>query len=124
MGNFFVTSSGLAFVPMGELFPAYHATKADIHALMVGLRQALKGTNINVVEVVPPYVRTELDAENRLDHLEKPMELEEFTVQTFKLLETTPVKDLKELAVGSGALISVAWRQAFNPLLHAMNVLD
>jgi uncharacterized oxidoreductase len=51
-------SSGLAFVPLSGT-PTYNATKAAIHSYTVSLRQQLKG-KIEVIELVPPAVQTEL----------------------------------------------------------------
>jgi uncharacterized oxidoreductase len=52
-------TSGLAFVPMA-LTPTYNATKAAIHSYSQTLRYQLRSTNVEVVELVPPYVQTEL----------------------------------------------------------------
>ncbi len=52
-------SSGLAFVPLSPT-PTYCATKAAIHSYTQSLRYQLKGTTIEVVELIPPYVATEL----------------------------------------------------------------
>jgi uncharacterized oxidoreductase len=52
-------SSGLAFVPLA-LTPTYCATKAAIHSYTQSLRHQLKGTNVEVVELVPPAVQTKL----------------------------------------------------------------
>jgi uncharacterized oxidoreductase len=52
-------SSGLAFIPMA-LTPIYNATKAAIHSYSQALRYQLKSTSIEVIELVPPYVQTEL----------------------------------------------------------------
>ena len=52
-------SSGLAFAPL-TFFPVYCATKAFVHSLSLTLRHQLKGKGIKVVELVPPYVSTEL----------------------------------------------------------------
>ena len=51
-------SSGLAFVPLVAT-PTYSATKAAIHAYTVALREALTG-RVEVIELVPPAVQTEL----------------------------------------------------------------
>ncbi|TNC51626.1 SDR family NAD(P)-dependent oxidoreductase [Rubellimicrobium rubrum] len=51
-------SSGLAFVPLVAA-PTYSASKAAIHSYTVALREALKG-RIEVIELVPPAVQTEL----------------------------------------------------------------
>jgi uncharacterized oxidoreductase len=52
-------SSGLAFLPL-TLTPTYCATKAAIHSYTHSLRYQLKATNIEVLELVPPYVATDL----------------------------------------------------------------
>lgn len=51
-------SSGLAFVPLVAT-PTYSATKAAVHSYTVALREALCG-KIEVIELAPPAVRTEL----------------------------------------------------------------
>jgi uncharacterized oxidoreductase len=51
-------SSGLAFVPLSGT-PTYNATKAAIHSYTVSLRKQLDG-KIEVIELAPPAVRTEL----------------------------------------------------------------
>jgi uncharacterized oxidoreductase len=52
-------SSGLAFVPLAAM-PAYSATKAFVHSYTQSLRHQLKGTKVQVIELPPPYVQTEL----------------------------------------------------------------
>ena len=52
-------SSGLAFVPLA-LTPTYCATKAAIHSYTQALRYQLKATAIEVLELIPPYVATDL----------------------------------------------------------------
>jgi uncharacterized oxidoreductase len=52
-------SSGLGFVPMART-ATYCATKAAIHAYTQSLRYQLKGTSVEVKELIPPYVQTEL----------------------------------------------------------------
>jgi uncharacterized oxidoreductase len=52
-------SSGLAFVPLA-LTPTYSATKAAIHAYTESMRYQLQNTPIEVLELVPPYVQTDL----------------------------------------------------------------
>lgn len=55
----FVTS-GLGLVP-ATMLPVYCATKSALHYFTVILRNQLKDTTISVVEILPPYVKTELD---------------------------------------------------------------
>lgn len=52
-------SSGLAFVPLA-VFPVYCATKAAVHSFTLSLRHQLKDSNVKVIELIPPYVATEL----------------------------------------------------------------
>ncbi|KAK3698390.1 hypothetical protein LTR37_016960 [Vermiconidia calcicola] len=116
---FMITSSGLGYVPVGSLFPIYCPTKAFIHDYLVGIRQALKNTNVNVLEIVPPYVGgTELGAE----HVSKlkgliPMPMEEFTDEIFKLLDSSAAIDLKEVAAGSAVPRVEAWRSSIVALV-------
>ncbi|WP_257950884.1 SDR family oxidoreductase [Shinella sp. CPCC 101442] len=53
------TSSALAFVPRAE-FPAYCASKAFLHTWLISLRHQLRGVPLEVLELSPPYVQTEL----------------------------------------------------------------
>jgi len=52
-------SSGLAFVPLA-MTPTYCATKAALHSYTQSLRYQLKGSPVEVMELVPPYVATDL----------------------------------------------------------------
>lgn len=52
-------TSGLGFVPMARA-PIYSATKAALHSFTLSLRQQLSHTPIQVVEIIPPAVNTDL----------------------------------------------------------------
>ena len=52
-------TSGLAFVPLAPT-PTYCATKAAIHSYTQSLRYQLRGTTTEVLELIPPYVQTDL----------------------------------------------------------------
>ena len=54
-----VTTSGLGFVPRAE-FPTYSATKAFLYSWLQSLRFQLRRTPVEVLELMPPYVQTEL----------------------------------------------------------------
>ncbi|MEK5033552.1 SDR family NAD(P)-dependent oxidoreductase [Paenibacillus sp. FSL R7-0302] len=52
-------TSGLAFTPFA-IAPIYSATKAALHSFTISLRLQLSGTNVEVIEVAPPAVNTDL----------------------------------------------------------------
>jgi uncharacterized oxidoreductase len=59
------TSSGLAFVPRYQ-YPTYCATKAFLHSWIQSLRVQLRETSVEVLELTPPYVQTELGGPGQL----------------------------------------------------------
>jgi uncharacterized oxidoreductase len=52
-------TSGLAFVPIAFM-PTYCATKAALHSFTLSLRHQLARTSVQVIELVPPMVNTDL----------------------------------------------------------------
>jgi uncharacterized oxidoreductase len=52
-------SSGLAFVPMSRA-PVYCATKAAVHSFTLSLRRQVKTDGVEVIEIIPPAVATDL----------------------------------------------------------------
>ena len=86
-------SSVLGFVPLAWS-AVYSSTKAALHSYSLSLRYKLKGTSVRVLELVPPWVQTDLlGEENRNDP--RAMPLDEFTAETLRLLAT----DLEEIVV-------------------------
>lgn len=85
-------SSGLAFVPLA-LTPTYCATKAAIHSYTESLRYQLQGTAIKVVEIIPPWVATELMGETPTDP--RAMPLDKFIAEAVQILGT----DVDEVCV-------------------------
>ncbi|MAZ33745.1 MAG: oxidoreductase [Thalassospira sp.] len=53
------TSSNLAFIPRAD-FPTYCASKAFLHSWLQSLRHQLRHIPVEVLELAPPYVQTEL----------------------------------------------------------------
>ncbi|PWY82035.1 NAD(P)-binding protein [Aspergillus heteromorphus CBS 117.55] len=131
-----VTSSSLAFHPL-PFYPVYCATKAAIHAFLVTLREQLGFAPANiqqalsVVEVVPPYTDTELDAASRAHTVamqggpEKafaPMPLGEYIEAAWARLNA-PAEDgklPKEVGVGFGEMGVSVWRDSFGKSLEGM----
>ena len=79
-------SSGLAFMPLVPT-PTYCATKAAIHSYTQSLRYQLRKTQIEVLELIPPYVATDLMS-GRSDP--RAMPLDKFIDQTMELLRLKP----------------------------------
>jgi len=52
-------TSGLAFVPFSKV-PVYCATKAFLRSFTLSLRHSLKSTDIEVIEMIPPALNTDL----------------------------------------------------------------
>ena len=78
-------SSGLAYVPLAQT-PTYCATKAAIHSYTQSLRYQLRKTQIEVLELVPPYVQTDLmDGEDP-----RAMPLEDFIAEVIRIFKTHP----------------------------------
>ena len=81
-------SSGLAFVPM-TITPTYCATKAAIHSYSQSLRYQLKGTSVQVLELIPPYVQTGLMGDRQAND-PNAMPLREFIDETMNILKSSP----------------------------------
>ncbi|MFI8076350.1 SDR family oxidoreductase [Streptomyces sp. NPDC086033] len=88
-------TSALAFVPL-PITPTYSATKAALHSFSESLRVQLAGADagVQVIEVVPPPVRTTLMGQQ--DN-EQSMPLDDFLTEALGLLREKP--DAKELVV-------------------------
>lgn len=65
-------SSGLAFVPYPAA-PTYSATKAALHAYTAAIRPLLEG-KVEVIEIVPPQVQTELSPGQSNDPNSMPLD--------------------------------------------------
>jgi len=81
-------SSGLAFVPLA-MTPTYCATKAAIHSYTQSLRYQLQHTSMEVLELIPPYVQTELLGPGQLTD-PNAMPLKDFISETMHILKQSP----------------------------------
>jgi uncharacterized oxidoreductase len=89
-------SSGLAFLPMAAT-PTYSATKAAIHSYTQSLRYQLRDTSVQVLELIPPYVQTELMGVHQAQDPDA-MPLNEFIAEVMSILKNSP--DATEILVG------------------------
>jgi uncharacterized oxidoreductase len=91
-------TSGLAFTPMASA-PVYCATKAALHSLTLSLRHQLRKTGIQVFEIIPPWVATELGRQGRAEDA-KPLggiPVSEFIAGAIQAIEA----DALEAPIGS-----------------------
>lgn len=87
-------SSGLAFIPLVAT-PTYCATKAAIHSWSQSLRTQLKDSGVEVIELAPPGVATDLMPGHANDP--RSMPLADFIAEVMQLLEARP--DAAEILV-------------------------
>lgn len=79
------TSSNLAFVPRAD-FPAYCASKAFLHSWLQSLRHQLRKIPVEVLELAPPYVQTELTGAQQASDA-RAMPLAAYIAEIMHLLE-------------------------------------
>ena len=79
------TSSNLAFVPRAD-FPTYCASKAFLHSWLQSLRHQLRDIPIEVLELAPPYVQTELTGNQQASD-PRAMPLAAYVTEVMQLLE-------------------------------------
>ncbi len=85
-----VTTSGLAFVPYPP-GPVYSATKAFMHNWLDALRVQLRKTSVEVLELAPPYVQTELGGPQQASD-PRAMPLDEYTREVMAILENNTME--------------------------------
>ncbi|MFZ4715730.1 MAG: SDR family oxidoreductase [Bacteriovoracaceae bacterium] len=81
-------TSGLAFMPLAWT-PTYSATKAGLHSYTESLRYQLKDTKIEVLELAPPYVQTELTGKHQASDPDA-MPLNDFINEVMQILKSEP----------------------------------
>ncbi|MDR3099721.1 MAG: SDR family NAD(P)-dependent oxidoreductase [Paraburkholderia sp.] len=87
------TSSVLAFVPLA-VTAVYSSTKAALHSYVLSQRFMLRDTSVRVLEIAPPWVRTDLMNSREA---EQAMPLDAFIAETMAVLGT----DVDEVLVES-----------------------
>lgn len=104
-------SSGLAFAPIAYM-PVYCATKAALHSITLSLRQQLKGTSVDVTEIIPPAVKTNLGGAHDFG-----VELAEFADSVLQQIESGKT----EVTYGTSLKSSQASRAELDQIFMQMN---
>lgn len=99
-------TSGLAFVPLAAA-PVYSATKTAARAFTIALRKQLAGTDVQVVELIPPVVATALHR-GQARTPPNAMSLDKFVAAAMRGLDGGD----DEVAVGLAGVSKVAARVA------------
>jgi uncharacterized oxidoreductase len=106
-------TSGLAFVPLTKT-PVYSATKAFFHSFTISLRYLLKTKNIEVIEIIPPALNTDLGGKGIHDFAPP---VSGFIESIFQQLE----EGKNELTYQFTEQMSKAGAEVFKPIFERMN---
>ncbi len=108
-------SSGLSFVPLVKT-PVYAATKAFIHSYTQSLRTLLEAGNIEVIELIPPALNTDLGGKG-LHDMAPPVS--EFIDAVFQQLK----EGKKEITYGFTTAMANAGAEVFRMAFQKINQL-
>jgi uncharacterized oxidoreductase len=106
-------TSGLSFMPLANV-PVYCATKAGLHSFTLSLRRQLAGTGVEVIEIIPPAVDTDLQAPGLHTF---GVNVDEFADEIFLGLE----RGQHEVAYGTALQASRASREQLDAIFDNMN---
>jgi uncharacterized oxidoreductase len=106
-------TSGLAFIPLAKV-PVYCATKAFMRSFTLSLRHMLKASNIEVIEMIPPALNTDLGAPGIHDGHPPVSEFVESVFQQMKEGKT-------ELTFGTSEARAKANTEAITDYFNRMN---
>ena len=90
-GTVINTSSAVAFVPLPSA-PIYSATKAAIHSYTQSLRFQLEEIGVEVIEIMPPWVKTDMTAEVPEGDGIRMISTDELVKQSFSALKAGAVE--------------------------------
>jgi uncharacterized oxidoreductase len=106
-------TSGLAFVQLTKV-PVYCATKSFFHSFTLSLRDLLRSKNIEVIEMIPPALNTDLGGKGIHDG--QPS-VSEFIDSIFQQLKEGKI----ELTFGSSEMMAKATPEMISAAFNRMN---
>jgi len=107
-------TSGLSFVPLTKA-PVYSATKAFFHSFTLSARHLLKSKNIEVIEMIPPALNTDLGGKG-LHDTQPPVS--DFIEAVFEQLK----EGKTELTFGFSEAMANASQQDIKNAFNRLNV--
>jgi uncharacterized oxidoreductase len=107
-------TSGLSFVPFVKV-PVYSATKAFLHSFTASMQRMLQEKGIEVIEIIPPALRTDLGAPG-LHDAHPPVS--EFIECIFKQLEEG---NRKKLTFGMSTMLNAAGPAELDNVFERLN---
>ena len=111
-------SSGMCYIPRTSA-PIYAATKAAVHSFTLSLRYQFKGSSVEIIEIIPPLVETDLHVSQRSKPPAIAMTLDAFVSAAMKGLDA----GRPEIAVGLVRVLRPAARIAPRLFLKLVNRL-
>lgn len=109
-------TSGLSFVPLIKV-PIYSATKAFFHSFTLSTRALLKSKGIEVIEIIPPAINTDLGGKGLHDQAPP---VSEFIDAVFKQL----IEGKIEITFGFSANMHLAGPEAIRETFKKMNQIN
>ena len=106
-------TSGLAFTPLAKV-PVYCATKAFLHSFTLSLRYLLKPRNIEVIDMIPPALNTDLGGKGLHDFAPP---VEDFIESVFNQLK----EEKTELSFGFSEAMTKAGPEELKAAFNRMN---
>ena len=106
-------TSGLSFVPFTKV-PVYSATKAFFHSFTLSLRHVLQTKNVEVIEIIPPAVNTDLGGEGLHDYAPP---VGEFVASVFEQLKS----GVAEITFGQSAGMANAAPEQLKQIFTRLN---
>ena len=107
-------SSGLSFIPLSKV-PVYCATKAFVRSFTLSLRHMLKPSNIEVIEMIPPALNTDLGGKGIHDGHPSVSDFVESVFQQMKEGKTELTFGTSETRANSNNEIIMDYFNKMNP---------
>lgn len=105
--------TGLSFVPLSKV-PVYSAAKAFFHSFTLFLQYVLKSKNIEVIEIIPPMLNTDLGGKGLHDAAPPVSDFIEAIFQQLKAGKT-------ELSFGFSETLAKANPEELKAAFNRMN---